>query len=274
VQLLVDPELKDWLPEAPKLADEALERDILQRGVQDTIKVWKGHNLIVDGHRRFAVAQKHNLMYCIEELEFEDRNAVKRWMFEQQDLRRNWTAHDRHLVLSRLLALFKDSCAGDEEAAIKVAEVTGVSDRTVYRAQDYSERFQKFPAAVQEQLRTEKASQATVAELATLPEAHQLAVLESVKDGEFKTIREAVFGQKPQPAGGPPDNLSAQPGKRRKVGDDPFQEVEVRLGSLKKAVDALAEVHPGPDYKRMMDCLDRADDVLCRWKRESLGEEE
>lgn len=64
--------------------------DMIQRdGIRDAVIVWKGKNVIVDGHNRVRIGRQHNIPYSVVEMEFADIDAAKAWMIDNQIGRRN-----------------------------------------------------------------------------------------------------------------------------------------------------------------------------------------
>jgi len=87
----VDPEFAALIP--PLTAEELaqLEQNVLRDGILETIKVWRGEDVILDGHNRFALAQKHDLMYHVKYMDFQTRDEAKLWVLDNQRGRRNLT---------------------------------------------------------------------------------------------------------------------------------------------------------------------------------------
>lgn len=78
------------------LGDEELfqlEKSIRQEGCREPLVVWKkGDQLIlVDGHNRYKICQKHNIPFKTRKIDFRDLDEVKVWMVENQIGRRNLT---------------------------------------------------------------------------------------------------------------------------------------------------------------------------------------
>lgn len=89
----IDDEFKKLIP--PLSADEfkQLEENILTEGIREKIILWQG--IIIDGHNRYEIAQKHSLEFETSEKIFADRDAVKIWIIKNQFGRRNLSAYDR-----------------------------------------------------------------------------------------------------------------------------------------------------------------------------------
>jgi N6-adenosine-specific RNA methylase IME4 len=82
-------EFKKEIP--PLSVDEfaQLEQNILAEGIREPILTW--NDFIVDGHNRYEIAQKHNLKFKVEAMQFESMNKALIWMIDNQKGRRNLT---------------------------------------------------------------------------------------------------------------------------------------------------------------------------------------
>lgn len=85
----IDPEFRNLIP--PLAPDELaqLEASLLAEGCRDALVVWKGRDILVDGHNRHELSQKHNIEYRTVEREFNSRADVVIWMIQNQLARRN-----------------------------------------------------------------------------------------------------------------------------------------------------------------------------------------
>ena len=145
-ELQIDEEFKNLIP--PLSADEfsRLEKSILVEGVREPIITWNG--VIVDGHNRYAICQKHAIEYENRERQFESRDAAKIWIIENQFGRRNLNNYQRSALALELEPLYaaeaerrmlagkanppKNSSEGAKgETREKVAKAAGVSHDTI-----------------------------------------------------------------------------------------------------------------------------------------------
>lgn len=86
--------LRDFILPLSKEEFNILEQSILSDGCRDPLIVWQkpdGTNILVDGHNRLKICQKHGLPYKIKKLGFSDMDQVKDWMLDNQMGRRNLT---------------------------------------------------------------------------------------------------------------------------------------------------------------------------------------
>jgi ParB-like chromosome segregation protein Spo0J len=75
----------------PPLTDEqyaALEADILQNGCYSPIIV-NENTVIIDGHHRYEICEKHGIPYRMAVFAFEDDLEAQRWALDTQKARRN-----------------------------------------------------------------------------------------------------------------------------------------------------------------------------------------
>jgi N6-adenosine-specific RNA methylase IME4/ParB-like chromosome segregation protein Spo0J len=80
-------ELESLIPPLSNEEFKQLERNILEEGIREPLITWNG--ILIDGHNRYRIAQEHDMNYETLEKEFEDINAVKIWMVNNQLGRRN-----------------------------------------------------------------------------------------------------------------------------------------------------------------------------------------
>jgi N6-adenosine-specific RNA methylase IME4 len=135
-ELRIDPEFSAIVP--PLAADErdGLEAAILSWGVREPLVTWRG--LLVDGHHRHGICQRHGLGYQTVELAVETRDDVKRWIIRNQLARRNLSESQRAMCAARLAAMEQGrpektgKSAGLSQAA--AGALFNVSERSVRNA--------------------------------------------------------------------------------------------------------------------------------------------
>ena len=153
--VVVDPELESLLRPLNEDESNKLGESILRGWSDESIKVWLGRNLLIDGHNRFKKWQ--TLLNSdpdnapnIVELPFDSIEDVKVWMVDNQLQRRNLNAAEViHLMLLQSGELQKiarrnltrggpgsEPCANLHKVDVlaDVAEKSGISRRTVASA--------------------------------------------------------------------------------------------------------------------------------------------
>jgi hypothetical protein len=87
MHLKIDEEFKKLIPPLSDEEFKQLEENILAEGIRDKVLIWQ--NIIIDGHNRFSIAQKHNINFDVLQKEFETRDDVIVWIINNQLGRRN-----------------------------------------------------------------------------------------------------------------------------------------------------------------------------------------
>ncbi len=85
---VVLPEMEELLPPLSAEQFSALESDILENGCYASIIV-NEEMVIIDGHNRFRICEKHGLPYKMLVFSFTDLLEAKQWALETQKSRRN-----------------------------------------------------------------------------------------------------------------------------------------------------------------------------------------
>jgi hypothetical protein len=115
-KLQISKEFKSIIPQLSKGEFDLLEQNILEEGIRDSIIVY--NNVIIDGHNRYEIAQKHNLKFKTVDKEFDSIDKVKTWILENQAGRRNLNESQRALLGARLE---KTTHGGDRKSEERVA---------------------------------------------------------------------------------------------------------------------------------------------------------
>lgn len=156
-QLKIDPEFEKVIPPISLAEFVQLEENILTEGqILTPIAVWNG--VIVDGHNRFKILQKHpHIPYPIKEINFENRYEAIAWMCNQQLGRRNLRPeHFKYLIGRRYSAEKQIKRLRDEKGQYlpgghddhlddglktseRLAQEIGKSERYVRRAEDFAD---------------------------------------------------------------------------------------------------------------------------------------
>lgn len=177
--LVVDKEFNELLPVLTLEEFERLEQSILKNGMLDPIKVWEepgtGRYIIIDGHNRYRILKKHNIslkywedykiMYADE---LQDRDAVKRWMLEQQLGRRNLSEAERYEIVQKFKSVFEKKAKDNQSSGGKglsnlskvntrkeMAKAVGVSEGTYQKMEKV---MQSDHEDLKQQLRDKKVS--------------------------------------------------------------------------------------------------------------------
>ncbi|WP_051633299.1 ParB N-terminal domain-containing protein [Thermonema rossianum] len=158
-------ELRDLIRPLSDEEYKQLEQNILEEGCRDPLVVWKDSRaqryVLIDGHHRYGICQRHKLPFKIELREFENIEAVKDWMVNNQLGKRNLTKeemaylrgyqYNRFKQKSGNIANLKQFAGQAEEqpkeegsTAEKLANVFKVSDKTIKRDGQYAEGLDRL----------------------------------------------------------------------------------------------------------------------------------
>lgn len=157
----IDEVFKDFIP--PLIPEEysQLEDNILAEGCRDPLVLWKRDDayILIDGHNRYSICQRHQLDFKVEVKEFENEEAVHDWMVANQLGKRNVTdetkSYLRGLQYNREkkkagnlqnLKQFteEDKLSPSGKTADRLAEQHKVSDKTIKRDEKYALAIDKL----------------------------------------------------------------------------------------------------------------------------------
>lgn len=151
MEIIIDPEFKGLIKKMDDEEYQNLEMSILENGYNKALPiiVWKGHNILVDGHNRYSACQKLGLEPEIFEQEFKDREAVKNYMIDLQVSRRNIDPAYRKWLMGLKHFEIKNSRGGDNRNCCglkseQIAREFNVSTRTVETASKFYEIVERM----------------------------------------------------------------------------------------------------------------------------------
>jgi hypothetical protein len=121
MDVVVNEELKAYIDPLTAEEHEALERSLLAEGCRDALVLWG--NVLVDGHNRYAICQKHGLPFnTVQNTRFQSVEDVHLWMIEQHLGRRSVSDFQRGV-----LALRKREIVAARRAAAKAQAVSSAA---------------------------------------------------------------------------------------------------------------------------------------------------
>src|SRR5215471_17143535 len=80
----IHPDLHSLIP--PLSADEysQLEQNLLAHGCRDPLVVWQEAQILLDGHNRLEICERHGLPTATHEVSLPDLDAAKAWVIANQ----------------------------------------------------------------------------------------------------------------------------------------------------------------------------------------------
>jgi hypothetical protein len=177
----IDPEFRSLIPLLGDDERDLLERNIIAHGCRDPLVIWKGQNILLDGHNRFAICQRRNVTYYTVEIELPDRASARVWIIRNQLGRRNLNESQRAMLAAKLATLAKGDNQHTAIAAssqAEAAELVNVSVDSVQRARRVlADGAPELVRAVEDG----NVAVSAAAEISTLPVQEQQEVVEAGK---------------------------------------------------------------------------------------------
>ncbi|MFQ9666342.1 MAG: hypothetical protein ACLRYW_09705 [Faecalibacterium prausnitzii] len=101
INLKIDPEFQSQIPPLTNDEFKQLEENILKEGkLISPLIVW--NNILVDGHNRYAILQKHpEIYFSTMPLRFENREEAVAWICKNQLGRRNLTPEQKKFLVGK-----------------------------------------------------------------------------------------------------------------------------------------------------------------------------
>ena len=138
--LTVDKEFKDLITLLAEDEYKGLEQNIIERGCLDNIKTWEG--IIIDGHNRYEICEKHNLSFGVTELLFSTREEVINWIIDNQLGRRNLTPWQMSVLRGKRYEAEKKEHGGDRKSMYQ-------NDTLISTREELSDQYGVSPATIQ-----------------------------------------------------------------------------------------------------------------------------
>lgn len=209
--IIVDPRFRDKIPKPTPEELEQLERNILADGyIREPLVIWKGQNILIDGHNRWTIYQKHTeeLPFPdVREMEFENENSAEDWMLMNQLGRRNLSPEQCSVLRAQVYRTMRKSVGAPEgnvnakkqniqngsfvfeptgNTAEKTAKRLGVGKGTIIRDDQFLRGLEAAeevaPGFKDEVLNGEtKAKKAEVAELRNKEPEDRLQAIEEIR---------------------------------------------------------------------------------------------
>ena len=205
MEMRVDAEIAVLFP--PLTPDEyaALETSILAEGVRDPLVVWAEQDILLDGHNRKSICDRHELSFTVRRIGFDARDAAIEWALRNQLGRRNLPPDAASLMRGRLYNMQKSTGHGAKPAGQSVlqndtserlSDQLGVTARTIRRDGQFADAIEALtpymPDIAQQAMAGDLPSRKAVIEAAKAPAlaAHQL--ISQSRSNEWYTPSEYV----------------------------------------------------------------------------------
>lgn len=126
MEIRIDQEFKNLIPPLTNEEFSGLEAAITAEGCRDPLVVWG--DVLVDGHNRYEICQKHGIPFQTVQKDFADRNDAIIWIIKNQFGRRNLPAYERARLALRLKPAIVEKAKEKQMSALKQNTVRLRSD--------------------------------------------------------------------------------------------------------------------------------------------------
>jgi ParB family chromosome partitioning protein len=147
----VDEEFKHYIPRLRDDERHILETSILSDGCKEPLVIWMEEGVLLDGHNRMEICEKHGIDYKTREVSLPDREAALAWIEDNQLGRRNLTPESFAYYIGRKYDRAKKAQGGtganqyvqsgqnvQSATADTIASEHGIDEKTVRRNAGYS----------------------------------------------------------------------------------------------------------------------------------------
>jgi N6-adenosine-specific RNA methylase IME4 len=104
--MIIKEQYKNLIPPLSEDEYNQLEQNCINEGIRDSLVTWQG--ILIDGHNRYEIATKHNLLYTTIEKKFDNENDVIQWIIYNQFGRRNLSNYQRSVLALRLEPIIQE----------------------------------------------------------------------------------------------------------------------------------------------------------------------
>ena len=194
-EIKIDPEFKNLIPPLTDEEHTQLEESLVREGCRDSLVVWQG--TLIDGHNRYEICQKHDLLFKTIEKEFADRDAAKIWIVTNQLGRRNLTTESRNYLIGKLYSEMKKQHGGERKASGQnvhlttheiIAEQFKVSPKTVQRAEIYAKDLDTLSPETRKGVLNREIKLKDVRTEQRQRQIREGTIVQNVPTGEFNVI--------------------------------------------------------------------------------------
>ncbi|HEV8513237.1 MAG TPA: ParB N-terminal domain-containing protein [Cyclobacteriaceae bacterium] len=152
-RIIIRDEFRELIPQLKPDELEQLEENILKEGVRDPLIIWPVGDefILIDGHNRFSICQKHKLEFPFKKVDFGSEDDARDWMVKNQLGRRNLSPEQQSYLRglrynqeksqgrrSDLTSGQNDQKLDSENTAISLAKEYNVSPKTIIRDAEFA----------------------------------------------------------------------------------------------------------------------------------------
>ncbi len=192
---------KNLIPPLSKDEYMLLEQSILSEGCRESLIVWKkssNENILIDGHNRYEICQKHGIDFGLEIKSFDNLEQAQDWVIENQLGRRTLSKEQASYLRGKKYNrekregfkgnqyFSKGQNVHKQNTAEKIAALYNVNEKTIQRDAQFAKAIDKI-GEVNPALRKEILSGATrinKSQIQEIAKMEALPHLENIQDLE------------------------------------------------------------------------------------------
>jgi len=151
MNIKIDSEFKSLIPPLTDDEYDGLRDSLLREGCRDALVLWD--DVLIDGHNRYEICEKHGIPYDTVQMAFADRQDVIEWIIRNQFGRRNLPAYERARLALRLKPVIAEKAKANlvthtdtgyqplekstkaVNTRLEIAKAAGVSDNTIAKVE-------------------------------------------------------------------------------------------------------------------------------------------
>lgn len=118
VAFVIDPEIKSIIPPLRGWEKDQLEESLLLYGCRDKLIVWQEGGILLDGHNRYEICEKHGIPFDIREESFDSIADAMVWVIDNQFARRNLTDPVRFELIQKKREILAAKGAENEKLSM------------------------------------------------------------------------------------------------------------------------------------------------------------
>jgi hypothetical protein len=185
LKIIIDPEFKSLIPILSPEEKSQLENNLLAEGCRDPLVIWKGYNILLDGHNRYEICLKNGLDYELIEIELPSREDAHLWMMRNQLGRRNLQPealsyfrgklhqvskqkqgrksqdYEKNMKKSQNDTFFLETTDANVDTGQSLAKELKVGRATIYRDSQYAKAVDTIARVMGEEIRPKILSKTT-----------------------------------------------------------------------------------------------------------------
>ena len=129
--MVINPEFEKLIPALTAEEFNQLELNCIAEGIREPLIIW--NDTLIDGHNRYKIALKNNLIFGVLQKDFENESDVKVWMIKNQFGRRNLNNYQRSVLALELESVFSEKAKEKELIRKSTFQISEKSEINLFK---------------------------------------------------------------------------------------------------------------------------------------------